>query len=208
MLFWTVHALLQADFARLNTDLSEILVAARPEEWEGVHLALQTLDFPDCRIVEGGTTRQDSVKNAVAFAKSEFVLVHDAARPCVSSFTIENTLEMALKSGAAIAAMPVADTVKLANSDAKTIEKTLDRNRIWLAQTPQIFRRAPFLESLQNAEKDGFCGTDCASIWEWSGNPVSLVEGEASNFKVTFGPDLARAEIFMQQKFETRGGAQ
>ena len=202
MLFWTIQALLSANYARQNCVLSEILIAARVSEFAAIENALQSLKSQNWRLVEGGATRQDSVKNAVEAAKSEWVLVHDAARPCLEGATVEKTLEMALKTGAAIAAIPVADTVKMASSSAKTIEKTLDRNRIWLAQTPQIFRREPFLAALQNASHAGFCATDCASILEWSGAPVALVEGEISNFKVTFAPDLVRAETWIQQKMQ------
>lgn len=143
-------------------------------------------------LVEGGATRQDSVLNAVHAAKSEWVLVHDAARPCVSRAIIEATLQAATATGAAIAALPVSDTVKRAAPDG-SIAQTLNRDEIWLAQTPQVFSREPFLAALQSAQNDGWQGTDCASIMERAGHTVMIVAGEADNLKVTYAADLKRA---------------
>jgi 2-C-methyl-D-erythritol 4-phosphate cytidylyltransferase len=116
----------------------------------------------------------------------------------------------ALRDGAAIAALPASDTVKLARLQEGKIEKgggaqavveqTLDRGTIWLAQTPQVFRREILCEALARAEADGFIGTDCASLVERLSGPdrqplqrVTIVEGEARNFKITFAADLERA---------------
>ena len=147
-------------------------------------------------LVEGGATRQDSVWNAVRAARSEWVLVHDAARPCVSGALIEATRRAATSSGAAIAARPVSDTVKRAAPDG-SVAQTLNRDEIWLAQTPQVFRRAPFLAALQSAQKDDWQGTDCASILERAGQKVTLVRGESDNLKVTYAPDLERAAAIL-----------
>ena len=147
-------------------------------------------------LVEGGATRQDSVLNAVRAANSDWVLVHDAARPCVSRALIEATRNAATATGAAIAALPVSDTVKRATPDG-SIAQTLNRDEIWLAQTPQVFRREPFLAALQSAQDDNWQGTDCASIMERAGHKVALVAGEADNLKVTYAADLARASAIL-----------
>ncbi len=149
-------------------------------------------------LVEGGATRQDSVLNAVRVARGEWVLVHDAARPCLSRALIEAVITAATSGGAAIAALPVSDTVKRAAPDGSIIE-TLNRDEIWLAQTPQVFRRAPFLAALQSAHSEGWQGTDCASIMERAGHQVMLVKGEAENFKVTYADDLARAAALLKR---------
>jgi 2-C-methyl-D-erythritol 4-phosphate cytidylyltransferase len=173
--------------------LSEFVIAARPSEWELIREAVRDLHLSP-RLVEGGATRQDSVFAAVRAARGEYVLVHDAARPCVSAKVVQRTLRAALQGGAALAAMPVADTVKRATSgENPTVSETLDRRTIWLAQTPQIFERALLLRALEAAERDGWQGTDCASLVERLGVPVALAEGEPENIKVTYARDLARA---------------
>ena len=150
-------------------------------------------------LVEGGATRQDSVLNAVRAAQSEWVLVHDAARPCVSRALVEATLQAAQTNGAAIAALPVSDTVKRAAPDG-SIAQTLDREQIWLAQTPQVFRRAPFLAALESAHQENWQGTDCASVMERAGHRVQLVRGEAENAKVTYAADLERAAAILARR--------
>lgn len=150
-------------------------------------------------LVEGGATRQDSVLNAVRAARSEWVLVHDAARPCVRRALIEATLQAATATGAAIAALPVSDTVKRAAPDG-CVAQTLNRAQIWLAQTPQVFRREPFLAALESAQNEGWQGTDCASIMERAGHKVALVKGEADNLKVTYAQDLERAATILEER--------
>ena len=160
--------------------------SAQPRDENGIPVVL----------VEGGISRQDSVLNAVSAARSEWILVHDAARPCLSRALLDATLAGARASGAAIAALPVSDTVKRA-APGGFIGQTLDRAEIWLAQTPQVFRREPFLEALQNAQQDNWQGTDCASIMERAGHKVALVAGETDNLKVTYAADLARASAIL-----------
>ena len=147
-------------------------------------------------LVEGGATRGDSVLNAVRAATGDWILVHDAARPCLSRALIESTLQAATSTGSAIAALPVSDTVKRAALDGSVAE-TLNRDEIWLAQTPQVFRRAPFEAALESAHRDGWQGTDCASIMERAGHKVRMVGGEADNLKVTYAADLERAAAIL-----------
>lgn len=191
-----------ANHARFPVRISRALpdkvgpISAPPLRFiENANSPRETGGFPVV-LVEGGATRQDSVLNAVRAAQSEWILVHDAARPCVSQALIESTLAAARASGAAIAALPVSDTVKRAAPDG-FIAQTLDRNEIWLAQTPQVFRREPFLAALQSAQNDGWQGTDCASIMERAGHRVALVRGEANNLKVTYAADLERAAAIL-----------
>ena len=189
LLSWTLAALLKA---RPN----EIIIACRNEERAAIQNAIELAGQSNIVLVEGGATRQDSVLSAVRAAQSEWIVVHDAARPCVSLELIEATLAVAKESGAAIAALPVSDTVKRAGADG-FIAQTLDRNEIWLAQTPQVFGREAFLAALESARSEGWQGTDCASIMERAGHRVSLVRGDAENLKVTYAADLERAAAIL-----------
>lgn len=177
-------------------------------------------------LVEGGATRQESVHNAIRATRGDLLLVHDAARPLVSPVLIKRTLQAARQGDAALAALPCPDTVKQAtyiddiNGSANnsvnnsldrksngsattkmapiaTVTATLDRSTLWLAQTPQIFRRTLLLEAFDAAAREGFSGTDCASLVEHLGHSVQLVPGEARNFKVTYPDDLERAAALL-----------
>jgi 2-C-methyl-D-erythritol 4-phosphate cytidylyltransferase len=171
-------------------------VVARSEEFDLIRQA--ALDIP-IDLVEGGQTRQESVFNGVCHAKSDMVLVHDAARPCISLEIIRNVIEAAKISGGAIAALPATDTVKRAKANGQ-IDQTLDRNQIYLAQTPQVFMREPFLEALKEAQLSGYAATDCSSVMEVKNLPVQLVAGDANNLKVTFAADLIRAEAILRER--------
>jgi 2-C-methyl-D-erythritol 4-phosphate cytidylyltransferase len=147
--------------------------------------------------VVGGQTRQASVANAMdALAElapaARFVLVHDAARCLVEPADAESVLEAARVFGAAIPVVPVSETVKELAGDA--VLRTLERERLALAQTPQGFRRELLAEALEKARRDGFQGTDCASLVERAGAPVHALPGRAGNWKVTRPEDLARAQ--------------
>ncbi len=196
-MWWTLNHLAAARPADLRCE--EIIIAARREEWAQVEAALPKELRAQTRLIEGGENRQQSVFNLVLAAQSEWILVHDAARPLVLPELVERVCAAALRTGAALAAMRVCDTVKRAQSGENVVSETLKREDIWLAQTPQVFRREIFLKALKGAENDDFIGTDCASLVERLGiAPVALVEGEATNFKVTFAQDLQRAEELLR----------
>lgn len=147
--------------------------------------------------VSGGVTRQASVRaglEALLARAPEIVLVHDAVRPFASADLIARAIEAARKTGAAVPALPVADTVKRV-SDAGVIEATLDRNSIRLVQTPQAFAFPALLEAHRRAAaqgRDDF--TDDAALAEWAGMTVSVFAGEPGNIKFTTPEDFARAE--------------
>lgn len=147
------------------------------------------------QVVEGGARRQDSM--AYAFARvsptADVVLVHDAARPFVSAALIAATIDAAARHGAAIAAVPVRDTVKrtAGNGAARTIRETLPRDEIVLAQTPQAFRREILSAAL--AAAGDLDATDEAMLVERAGIPVHIVEGDPANVKITTAADLALA---------------
>src|SRR5712691_2435292 len=146
------------------------------------------------RLVAGGARRRDSVANGFhAAGHSELIVIHDAARPFVSADLIARTIAAAVESGAAVAAIVARDTVKRAttgDSEMRFVTETLARDSIFLAQTPQAFRRSVLAEALQLADDV----TDEAALAERAGHQVRLVEGEASNIKITTPDDLVLAE--------------
>jgi 2-C-methyl-D-erythritol 4-phosphate cytidylyltransferase/2-C-methyl-D-erythritol 2,4-cyclodiphosphate synthase len=143
-------------------------------------------------LVAGGERRQDSVANAFATlaADVEIVLVHDAARPFVTSEVISRAIQGAVAHGAAIVAVPVSDTVKRVERDV--IVETLPREEIFLAQTPQAFRR-DVLGAAIDAGRTAEIATDEAMLTERAGHRVHVVAGDAANVKITTAADLARA---------------
>jgi 2-C-methyl-D-erythritol 4-phosphate cytidylyltransferase/2-C-methyl-D-erythritol 2,4-cyclodiphosphate synthase len=149
------------------------------------------------RLVEGGARRQDSVARAfeVMSGATDLVVVHDAARPFASPDLLSRTIAAAEEAGAAIAALAARDTVKRGRlaGGSVVVDETLPRESIYLAQTPQVFRRDVLKQALASGD-DRLDATDEALLVERTGFPVRLVEGEASNFKVTMPQDLAAAE--------------
>lgn len=153
------------------------------------------------RITVGGATRQESVRLGLAELPKEIelVLVHDAARPLVDRATILRCLEGVVRSGAVIAAMPVKDTLKRVD-DNGMITATVDRTRLWQAQTPQAARRPLLERAFAEAEQAGFVGTDEASLLEAAGIPVRVVAGSERNSKITLREDLRVAEALLAKE--------
>jgi 2-C-methyl-D-erythritol 4-phosphate cytidylyltransferase/2-C-methyl-D-erythritol 2,4-cyclodiphosphate synthase len=147
--------------------------------------------------VFGGATRQNSVRaglEALAPRQPDIVLIHDAARPYASAALVSRAIAAAERSGAAIPALPVTDTVKTVDADG-LVDKTLDRNALRLVQTPQSFAFPALLEAHRRAAAAGRNDfTDDAALAEWAGLKVSVFEGEPGNIKITNAGDFARAE--------------
>lgn len=192
------RSLLDLSIAALATSgrVDEIVVAVPPEHLDEMRARPADAARP-VSYVAGGRRRQDSVANALArvAADSEIVVVHDAARPFVTADVIERTIEAAAAYGAAIAAIPVRDTVKQAGAalvdGSPVIRGTLPREEIFLAQTPQAFRRE-VLEGVFR-EAGALDATDEAMLAERAGVRVHLVAGDPGNIKVTTADDLERA---------------
>lgn len=176
---------------RSHPGVAEVVVAlppdlaAAPPEWLG-----------GVTVVAGGERRQDSVANAfdAISSRSDVVLVHDAARPFVSAEVIGRTIDAAAAHGAAIAAVPVTDTVKRVAHDATghVIVETIPRADIYLAQTPQGFQRDVLAAAVALGRK-GKDATDEASLAEQAGHRVHVVEGDPLNVKITTAGDLDEA---------------
>jgi 2-C-methyl-D-erythritol 4-phosphate cytidylyltransferase len=149
---------------------------------------------PEARVVLGGARRRDSVRAGLgALPRCEFVVVHDGARPLVTVHMIEAALAGAREKDAAICAVPVGDTVKQADNYGFS-RRTLDREGLWLAQTPQAFRLELLLRAHAAYHDDV---TDDAMLIEHLGLPVRIVAGSTRNLKVTTPDDLVLAEALL-----------
>ena len=154
------------------------------------------------QLVRGGATRAESARNGVAAAHGVLVAVHDAARPFVSGEVIAAVLKAAARCGAAAPAVPVKDTIKQAKGGSgKTVpagcmvEDTPDRSTLYAVQTPQCFDRAAYLAALDELdEARARLATDDCSLFELTGRPVELVQGDYANIKITTREDLPRAK--------------
>jgi 2-C-methyl-D-erythritol 4-phosphate cytidylyltransferase len=150
------------------------------------------------KVVAGGAERQDSVRYALEQVPpdTDIVLIHDAARPFVTQRMIDDVVAMSWKEGAAIVALPMRDTVKQVRTDGM-IERTVDRAPLWLAQTPQAFRRDWIEAAHRGAHAEGVQATDDAFLVEWLGHSVAVVEGSGENIKVTRPEDLVIGEAIL-----------
>ncbi|MBC7838024.1 MAG: 2-C-methyl-D-erythritol 4-phosphate cytidylyltransferase [Nitrospiraceae bacterium] len=157
------------------------------------------------KVVAGGVERQDSVRYALSqvHSETEIVLIHDAVRPFMTLQMIAEVVAAAKKEGAAIIALPMRDTVKQVRVDG-TIERTVDRAPLWLAQTPQAFRRDWIEAAHTKAHAEGIRATDDASLVEWLGHPVSVVEGSGENIKVTRPEDIVIGEAILASRMKGR----
>ncbi|MBI3015574.1 MAG: 2-C-methyl-D-erythritol 4-phosphate cytidylyltransferase [Candidatus Tectomicrobia bacterium] len=158
-------------------------------------------------LVPGGERRQDSVQAGVLRTRpdGEFVLVHDSVRPFLTQDLLIRTLEAASRSGAAIAALPLADTLKNVSPQGICLG-TVPREGLWCAQTPQVFRRAILLEALKRAQEEQVLGTDEASLVERLNHPVEVVAGSPSNLKITTPEDLLWGEKYLRREGGVRIG--
>lgn len=182
--------------------LDTVAIPLHPQDTRAGGISL--LDHPRVRRLEGGAERADSVLAGLlalsAWADdTDWVLVHDAARPCVTSADIERLIDAVTGSDCGgILAQPVVDTVKQATAERR-VSATIDRSALWRAQTPQMFRLGQLRDALQRALREGLAITDEASAMELSGYPVQLVPGPSSNLKVTVPEDLALAAWYLSQ---------
>ena len=183
-------------------DVCQTVIVVAPEDQEtfrrryGANLA-----FMNVQIANGGRERFESVANALAAVNPDvdFVAVHDAVRPCLTEALINAVFAEAAKSGAALLAVPVNDTLKQADAQ-RQVQATVSRQGLWLAQTPQAFRRDWLLEAYANRGKLGKDVTDDAQLVEAAGHPVRLVDGAATNVKITTKDDLLLAEAILNAR--------
>ena len=187
--------------------VSEIVVALRAEdlEWASGMLAAE---FPvdRVRVVEGGDSRQQSVQNALRSLRpdTDLVAVHDAVRPFIDLEIMHAVFDEAAATGAAIVAVPAVDTVKQVTrgTDHVKVRSTLPREKLVMAQTPQVFRYEIIQKAFQSAMLDGFTGTDESSLVERLDIEVSVVPGSDRNIKITKPGDMHLARLFFQEEIE------
>jgi 2-C-methyl-D-erythritol 4-phosphate cytidylyltransferase len=187
--------------------VSEIIVALRQEdlEWVGAMLKPEAGSVP-LRVVEGGNSRQQSVENAFATVTegTDLVAVHDAVRPFIELDTIGRAIDEATQSGAAIVGIVPIDTVKQVSGAQATgtkIRGTISRERLVLAQTPQVFRYEVLKQAFEKAREDGFIGTDESSLVERLEQiEVSVVLGSDRNIKITRPGDMDLARLFLERE--------
>lgn len=197
ILEWTINRLLAIDEL---TGLV-VVVSESDEYWGGLSMSQheKILRAP------GGTERCHSVLSGLLMLQGQadsddWVLVHDAARPCVRQVDIAKLIHQCQQhNNGGILAMPVRDTMKRANEDQR-IADTVDRSALWHALTPQCFRFGELFQALSQALKDGYEVTDEASAMEYAGHHPLLVEGHSDNIKVTLPQDLALAAHFLQEQ--------
>lgn len=193
----SVRALLACD------RIDGVVVALHPGDERGHALAV--LADERVRTVTGAQARSGSVLAGLRglserAASGDWVLVHDAARPCLRGADLERLIDAVTASGVGgILAEPVVDTVKQADADGRVVA-TLDRSALWRAQTPQMFRLGELRAALEEAERRGAPVTDEASAMELAGRPVQLVHGSSDNLKVTVAADLALAAWYLGQR--------
>ncbi|HUA33923.1 MAG TPA: 2-C-methyl-D-erythritol 4-phosphate cytidylyltransferase [Candidatus Binataceae bacterium] len=149
------------------------------------------------KIVAGGAERQDSIRIALSFssAESELIVIHDAARPFADARLFDRCLEAAKRSGGAIAAVPVSDTLKRGENGA--IIATVPRAGLWQAQTPQAFLRSLIIAAHERATREKIIATDDADLVEQIGARVELIESSTRNIKITTPSDLEIAEAIL-----------
>lgn len=151
------------------------------------------------KLVHGGNERQQSVYNGLKEAGPvPITLVHDGARPFITVSIIDQLVEKAAEEGAAIVAVPVKDTIKRVVEGA--VAETVERSSLWSVQTPQAFRMPLILQAHEQAEADGYMGTDEASLAERAGIRVQVVEGDYDNIKLTTPEDLIFAEAIIEKR--------
>lgn len=186
--------------------VGEVVIALRADDidWVREMLAREGFTKP-VRLVPGGDARQHSVENALDSLAPDvdIVAVHDAVRPFVAASTITEVIEKAAETGAAIVGIVPVDTVK--QVQRHVVQGTLNRDRLVLAQTPQVFRADLLRTAFQKAREDGFIGTDESSLVErLDGVEVTVVAGSDRNIKITRPSDIDLARLFLREEQEKK----
>lgn len=152
-------------------------------------------------VTAGGVERQQSAYNGLTYyndhCDDDIILIHDGVRPLIDQRDIDACVKGAEKYGSAIIGIPAFDTIKKINSDAN-VENTLERETIWMAQTPQAFKYKILIKAYNNALEKKISGTDDSSLVELIGEKVKIIEGRRSNIKITTKEDMAIAETLIK----------
>jgi 2-C-methyl-D-erythritol 4-phosphate cytidylyltransferase len=180
--------------------VKEIVVVTAEEDIERTRKLLAA--YPQALVIPGGAERQDSVYLGItALSSSDYVMIHDGARPFLSCSTLEKLVDAVRVKRAAILAVPVKDTIKRTDETGVVMD-TPPRKSLWAVQTPQAFALSDILAAHEQARKDGFLGTDDASLVERIGRAVHVVEGEYTNIKLTTPEDIVFGEAILKWRRE------
>jgi 2-C-methyl-D-erythritol 4-phosphate cytidylyltransferase len=196
LLAWTLRAAEQAD------SICWIGLIGQPADWPDFEKIRESLALTKpLRLIQGGETRQQSVLNGLRAlpAEANRVLIHDGARCLATPSLFDRCAAELLSCDGLIAAVPVKDTIKLADEHLQ-VRTTPDRSRLWAAQTPQGFAVEPLRRCHEKGQQMGLEVTDDAALFEQFGLTVRLVEGEETNLKVTTPIDLSLAEFILDQR--------
>ena len=193
-----------------SKEVDVIIISARGEDIASINKIIDANKLSKViSVVRGGQQRQDSVWNglqALRESNIDVMLVHDAVRPFINHEMISSVANAAIEHGAAVVAVRPKDTIKVSagNGFATT---TLDRENSWIVQTPQAFEFKLLSTAFEKAMRDGFYGTDDASLVERLGEKIKIVEGNYSNIKITTPEDLAFAEAISKEFQDQTGGS-
>lgn len=172
-------------------DITEIIIPANASIMNELKDLLKN---PKIKIIEGGSTRQKSVYNALKTVKNEYVLIHDGARPLIRKDTIEYVLQAVLDKQAVTVMTKTTDTIKEVDSDGRII-RTIDRSKLYNTQTPQAFKTSIIKDAHEKLLDGNF--TDDSSMLEYLNIPVYIVNGSYTNIKITIKSDLDFAKLYI-----------
>ena len=183
-----------------STDVDKIVLVVRRDQLVAAKAVVQMFGLSKVHdIVAGGSRRQDSVAKGLAVVDPDtrIVIVHDGARPCVTSELITETIKAAQRNGCGVAATRIVDTVKYVERGT-LVGHTVDRSKLWAVQTPQAFKLELLTKAYKNLETESIVVTDEATAVELLGEPVRLVEWQKPNIKITMVEDLAVAAALLR----------
>lgn len=182
--------------------VDEIIITAREDAISTYYNLVRAEGYQKVKtIVAGGAQRGESVLQGLLEVSpgADLVAIHDGARPLLQESVLAACIKTAAEFGAAVCGTPVKDTIKRAD-EGKTVLETVERQGLWAVQTPQIFRKDLLMAAYQTAAAEGVFGTDDCSVAERAGVAIRLVEGSASNLKITTPEDLILAEYFLNEE--------
>jgi 2-C-methyl-D-erythritol 4-phosphate cytidylyltransferase len=191
-----------AEYFVNRADVVQTIIAISPEDQELFERRYRAnIAFMNVHVVLGGAERFESVANALAKVKADadFVAIHDAVRPCVTNEQVDAVFNAAGQHGAALLAVPVSETLKQVEAQNK-VQATVNRDGLWLAQTPQVIRKDWLLEAYGKRGQLAGPITDDAQLVEAIGHPVYVVPSTATNIKITTKPDLFLAAAILKSR--------
>lgn len=190
ILYYTIRALAGA------YDFDEFIIGAAKEDHDTVREIAAQAGVTDCVLAEGGKTRADTVRNALVVCGSSYALIHDAVRPFITKNMVKDAVDTAFIYEGAVCGIFSRDTVKLVEDGF--VSKTLDRSKVFLAHTPQVFKTQKVLEALRNFRDV----TDEAAAYEKAGHKVKVCSSTPDNIKITVGCDIKIAEALTVEYFK------